>query len=195
VTALKAFGADRMGMSEELQQEIVDKWRKSNPHIVSYWKRVERAAIAAVQGSTTTLGCLTFTYRNGTLWVRLPSGRSMAYAGARFAESTRKQGKVLSYMGVDQKTRQWTRVETWGGKLVENLVQAIARDILRDKMLALNALGYDIRAHVHDEVILSVPWTEVGSERVSAIMGAELPWTHGLPLSAESYECEYYQKD
>ena len=119
----------------------------------------------------------------------------MAYAGARYAESTRKQGKVLSYMGVDQQTRRWVRVETWGGKLVENLVQAVARDILRDKMLALNALGYDIRAHVHDEVIISVPWQEVGSERVSAIMGAELPWTHGLPLSAESYECEYYQKD
>jgi DNA polymerase len=195
VTALKAFGADRMGMSEELQQEIVDKWRKSNPHIVSYWKRVERAAIAAVQGSTTTLGCLAFTYRDGTLWVRLPSGRSMAYAGARYAESTRKQGKTLSYMGVDQQTRRWVRVETWGGKLVENLVQAIARDILRDKMLALNAIGFDIRAHVHDEVILSVPWQNVGAEHVSAIMGAELPWTHGLPLSAESYECEYYQKD
>lgn len=196
VTALKAFGADRMGMSEELQQEIVDKWRKSNPHIVSYWKRVERAAIAAVQGSTTTLGVLTFTYRDGTLWVRLPSGRSMAYAGARYAESTRKQGKTLSYMGVDQQTRRWVRVETWGGKLVENLVQAVARDILRDKMLALNALGYDIRAHVHDEVIISAPKSEPDAcKQVSAIMGAELPWTHGLPLSAESYECEYYQKD
>lgn len=196
VTALKAFGADRMGMSEELQQEIVDKWRKSNPHIVSYWKRVERAAIAAVQGSTTTLGCLTFTYRDGMLWVRLPSGRSMAYAGARYAESTRKQGKVLSYMGVDQQTRRWVRVETWGGKLVENLVQAVARDILRDKMLALNALGFDIRAHVHDEVIISVPKSEQDAcKHVSVIMGAELPWTHGLPLSAESYECEYYQKD
>ena len=196
VTALKAFGADRMGMSEELQQEIVDKWRKSNPHIVSYWKRVERAAIAAVQGSTTTLGCLTFTYRDGTLWVRLSSGRSMAYAGARYAESTRRQGKTLSYMGVDQQTRRWVRVETWGGKLVENLVQAVARDILRDKMLALNALGYDIRAHVHDEVIISVPKSEPDAcKHVSAIMGVELPWTHGLPLSAESYECEYYQKD
>ena len=197
VNALKAFGADKMGMSEELQQEIVDKWRNSNPHIVSYWKRVERAAISAVVGrGTVTLGMPTFKYERGTLWVHLPSGRAMAYHGAQYAESSRRQGKALSYMGVDQQTRRWVRVETFGGRLVENLVQAVARDILRDKMLALDAAGFDIRAHVHDEVILSVP-REItdAKEQVSRIMGEELPWTAGLPLNAESYECEYYQKD
>ena len=197
VNALKAFGADKMGMSEELQQEIVDKWRASNPHIVSYWKRVERAAISAVVGhSTTALGDLTFKYERGTLWVHLPSGRAMAYHGAQYAESSRRQGKTLSYMGVDQQTRRWVRVETFGGRLVENLVQAVARDILRDKMLALDAAGFDIRGHVHDEVILSVP-REItdAKEQVSRIMGEELPWTAGLPLNAESYECDYYQKD
>lgn len=197
VNALKAFGADKMGMSEELQQEIVDKWRASNPHIVSYWKRVERAAISAVVGhSTTTLGDLAFKYERGTLWVHLPSGRAMAYHGAQYAESSRRQGKTLSYMGVDQQTRRWVRVETFGGRLVENLVQAVARDILRDKMLALDAAGFDIRGHVHDEVILSVP-REItdAKEQVSRIMGEELRWTAGLPLNAESYECDYYQKD
>ena len=197
VNALKAFGADKMGMSEELQKEIVDKWRNSNPHIVSYWKRVERAAISAVVGrSTAMLGGLAFKYERGTLWVILPSGRAMAYHGAQYAESSRRQGKALSYMGVDQQTRRWVRVETFGGRLVENLVQAVARDILRDKMLALDAAGFDIRGHVHDEVILSVP-REItdAKEQVSRIMGEELPWTAGLPLNAESYECDYYQKD
>lgn len=197
VNALKAFGADKMGMSEELQKEIVDKWRASNPHIVAFWKRVERAAITAVHNRTTvTLGNLTFRYERGTLWVHLPSGRAMAYNGAQYAESSRRQGKALSYMGVEQQTRRWTRIETFGGRLVENLVQAVARDILRDKMLALDAAGLDIRAHVHDEVILSVPKSITDAcDIVSRIMGEELSWTAGLPLNAESYECDYYQKD
>lgn len=113
-------------------------------------------------------------------------------------EKIETYGWEAAIRGMRNPMNSWDKSDShfeWGGKLVENLVQAVARDILRDKMLALNALGYDIRAHVHDDVILSVPWQEVGSERVSAIMGAALPWTHGLPLSAESYECEYYQKD
>jgi DNA polymerase len=98
-------------------------------------------------------------------------------------------------MGVDQQTKKWTRVETWGGKLVENLVQATARDCLRDKMLALEAAGFDIRMHVHDEVVITEPRDGRTLEDVNAIMNAPLPWADGLPLRGDGYYCDFYQKD
>lgn len=201
VNALKAFGADKMGMTEQEMQETVDLWRESSPGVVAMWRALEKAAIRAVARRGTVICNLPgadvrFDYEDGILWMGLPSGRRIAYYGARYDPSrydpTRK---VLSYMGTDQKTKKWSRLETWGGKLTENLVQATARDCLRESMLALDEAGYDIRAHVHDEVIVTEPVDGRSVEDMSAIMGRPIAWAPGLPLRADGYSCPFYQKD
>lgn len=196
VNALKAFGADRMGMTDEEMAETVDKWREASPHIVALWRSLEQAAIRCVRRKRSTLstvGGIRFDYEEPVLWMTLPSGRRIAYWGAEYSEN--RWGNVgLSYMGQDQKTKKWTRLETWGGKLTENLVQATARDCLKESMLRLDAAGYSIRGHVHDEVIITTPLT-AKVEDVSAIMGANIPWAPGLLLRADGYECNYYMKD
>lgn len=124
VNALKAFGADKMGMTDEEMQDVVDKWRDSNANVAAWWKTMENAAIRAVARQVETvdkIGGITFSYENGVLFMKLPSGRRLAYWGAAYGESRFHPGrKTLSYMGVNQQTKKWSRVETWGGKLVEN---------------------------------------------------------------------------
>lgn len=196
VGALKAFGADRMGMTDEEMAETVDKWRDASPHIVALWKSLEQAAIRCIRRKKSTLstvGQIRFDYEEPVLWMALPSGRRIAYWGADYSEN--RWGNVgLSYMGTDQKTKKWARLETWGGKLTENLVQATARDCLKESLIRLSDAGYDVRGHVHDEVIITTPLTE-RVEDVSALMGADIPWAPGLLLRADGYECEYYRKD
>lgn len=196
VSALRAFGADKLGMTDEEMAETVDKWRDASPHIVALWRSLEQAAIRCVRRKRSTLstvGGIRFDYEEPVLWMTLPSGRRIAYWGAEYSEN--RWGNVgLSYMGQDQKTKKWTRLETWGGKLTENLVQATARDCLAESMLRLDAAGYSIRGHVHDEVIITAPLT-AKVEDVSAIMGANIPWAPGLLLRADGYECNYYMKD
>lgn len=124
VNALKAFGADKMGMTDEEMQDVVDKWRDSNANVAAWWKTMENAAVRAVARQVETvdkIGGITFAYENGVLFMKLPSGRRLAYWGAAYGESRFQPGrKTLSYMGVNQQTKKWSRVETWGGKLVEN---------------------------------------------------------------------------
>lgn len=198
VNALKAFGADKMGLSEEDMADIVDKWRASSPRVCAMWKGMERAAIKAVARKTSTrcpISGTVFDWRDGLLWLILPSGRRLAYYGAEYGDSRLHPGKkTLSYMTTEQKSRKWMRVETWGGKLVENLVQAVARDILRDKMLALDDAGFDIRAHIHDEVVITAA-QEQTLEEVNAIMGTPLDWCPDLPLRGDGYYCDFYMKD
>lgn len=196
VAALKAFGADKMGMSDEEMAETVDKWREASPHICALWRSLEQAAqrcIRRQRSTLSTVGGIRFDFEDGVLWMVLPSGRRIAYWGADFGEN-RWGNPSLSYMGTDQKTKKWSRLETWGGKLVENLVQATARDCLKEAMLRLDAAGFDIRGHVHDEVIITAP-LDAKVEDACAIMGAEIPWAPGLLLRADGYECEYYRKD
>ena len=199
IAALKAFGADKMGMSEEEMQETVDLWRESSPKITALWRALEKAAIKCVVRRTSTvseLGNVRFDYEDGILWMNLPSGRRIAYYGAKYEPSRWKPDrKVLSYMGVDQKTKKWDRLETWGGKLTENLVQATARDCLRESMLALDEAGFDIRAHVHDEIIASEPNDGRSVDEMSEIMGRPIPWAPGLPLRGDGYETPWYKKD
>ncbi len=199
VNALKAFGADKMGMTEEEMVNTVDLWRSSSPRICALWRAMERAAIRCVVHKTpqvSAIGDIRFEMECGILWMTLPSGRRIAYYGAEYGPSRfHRDRRALSYMGVDQKTKRWGRVETFGGRLTENLVQATARDCLRDTMLALAEAGYDIRAHVHDEVIISEPRDGRTVEDVSAIMGRELPWAPGLPLRGDGYACDFYMKD
>jgi DNA polymerase len=199
VNALKAFGADKMGMSEEEMQETVDLWRESSPRICELWRALEKAAIRSVARRTTavsTLGNVRFDFEQGVLWMTLPSGRRLAYYGAKYEESAfHPDRKSLTYMGVDQQTKRWSRVETWGGKLVENLVQATARDLLREAMFSLDEHGFDIRAHVHDEVICTEPIDGRSVDEMSRLMCPETAWAKGLPLRADGYEGKYYFKD
>ena len=197
VGALLAFGADKMGMSDEDMAETVDLWRGASPHIVAMWKSLEKAAVRCVVKKTptiSTIGHIRFDYEDGVLWMSLPSGRRVAYWGAEYTEN-RKGFRSLTYMGTEQKTRKWMRLETWGGKLVENLTQATARDCLKEALLSLAAAGYDIRGHVHDEVIVSEPIGGRSVEAVSSLMGAPISWAPGLPLRADGYECPFYMKD
>lgn len=124
VNALKAFGADKMGMTDEEMQDVVDKWRDSNANVAAWWKTMENAAVRAVARQVETvdkIGKIAFSFENGVLFMKLPSGRRLAYWGAAYGESRFQPGrKTLSYMGVNQQTKKWSRVETWGGKLVEN---------------------------------------------------------------------------
>lgn len=199
VSALKAFGADKLGMTEEEMVNTVDLWRESSPRICALWRALERAAIRCVVHKTpqvSAIGGIRFEMECGILWMTLPSGRRIAYYGAEYGPSRfHRDRRALSYMGVDQKTKRWGRVETWGGKIAENVTQATARDCLRDTMLALAEAGYDIRAHVHDEVIITEPRDGRTVEDVSAIMGRELPWAPGLPLRGDGYACDFYMKD
>ena len=198
VNALKAFGADKMGMSDEDMVETVDLWRESSPRICALWKALEHAMIKCINrksGAVSKIGNVRFTWEQGIVWMSLPSGRRIAYYDAQYGESQWKNGRAISYMGVDQKTRKWTRLETFGGRLAENLVQATARDCLRESMLALDTEGCDIRAHVHDEVIISEPRNGRTVEDVSEIMGRPLSWAEGLPLRGDGYECDFYMKD
>ena len=332
VNALLAFGADKMGMTEEDMVRTVDLWREANHRAVLLWKDLERTAIRCVVHQApqrSRIGGIRFDYESGILWMTLPSGRRIAYFGARYGESRWHRGRrVLSYMGTEQKTGRWTRLETWGGKLTENCwaagtpvltdrgwvpiervttedrlwdgtawvnhaglfrpgeketilldglsvtpdhlilttegwtfaekceglyrahvqlpdctvrarprlsvgtsarpagrkepvfdllnagprhryvvlgqtgpmlvhncVQATARDCLRDAMIALSDAGFEIRAHIHDEVVISEPKDGRTLEDVAEIMSRPLPWAPGLPLRGDGYYCDYYVKD
>jgi DNA polymerase len=194
--ALIAMGALNMGLTEDELPEIVSSWRKSNPNIVKLWKNIEDAAITAVKERVVVkmqYG-LKFIYKSGILFMTLPSGRSLAYVRPRIGIDERFKKEQLSYEGIDA-GNQWGRIPTYGGKLTENCIQAIARDCLAVAMLRLDEAGYKIAFHVHDEVILDVPNGFGSLEEVEKIMGQSIPWAPDLPLKAEAFETDYYKKD
>lgn len=211
VGALKAFGGDKPwrgmngtmhpGMTEEEMGEIVGRWRESSPKVVALWKKLERAASLCASRHTaadTGIHGIRYEWERGIMWLRLPSGRRMAYFNAEYRDFPRRvgTGKCLTYMVLNQTTRKWERVETFGGRLVENAVQAIARDCLREAMLNLADDGWDIRFTVHDEIVCSEPeHSGRGWERMAELMGKPIDWAPGLLLRADGYECEFYQKD
>lgn len=197
VGALKAMGALKMGLKEEELPKIVYAWRESNPNIVRLWGKVEKSAITAVKEKrlVTMQYGLKFFYKGGVLFIKLPSGRCLAYVRPRVEGDSRFNKPRLTYEGIDQKIKKWTRLSTYGGKLTENIVQAISRDCLGESMLRLDRAGYDIVFHVHDEVILDVPKGFGSIEEVEKIMSTPIEWAPGLLLKAEGFEGEYYKKD
>lgn len=194
--ALVQMGALKMGLQEEELPELVTSWRNENPAIVGLWKHVENAAIHAVQEKTTTIvNRIMFTYQDGFLFITLPSGRRLAYARPEIRREVKFNRTGLTYEGLNQQTKQWGRSHTYGGKLVENIVQATARDCLAEAMLRLDQAGYKIIMHVHDEAIIEVPDGESSVEEICKIMGEPIKWAPGLPLPADGYETYYYKKD
>lgn len=194
VGALTSMGALDMGLQEEELQPLVSQWRNSNPHITKFWWDVDVAAVKAVKERTeVVLGNLCFTYRSGILFVTLPSGRKLSYIKPRMTQN-RFGRESLSYEGVGE-SKKWMRIETYGPKLVENIVQATARDLLAQAMLRLRNKGFEIVMHIHDEAVLEVPEGISGVEEICQIMSEQPDWAAGLPLRADGYECAFYKKD
>ncbi|MGF7049127.1 DNA polymerase [Paenibacillus sp. DS2015] len=196
VGALEAMGALKMGLIEDELLPLVKTWRFANPHITQLWWDVDRAAMTAVEDRTLVklqFG-LSFKYDSGYLFIKLPSGRRLAYVNPQIKEG--KFGKpALTYDGVDQTKKTWGRIDTYGPKLVENIVQAIARDCLAESMIRLDVSGYKTRMHVHDEVIIDEPIENDCMEEITTIMGLPIDWAPGLPLRAEAFETSFYMKD
>ena len=191
VGALKAMGALEAGMTEEELQPLVDSWREANPNIVRFWWDVDRAVKDCIrQRVPTETHGLHFDYRSAMLFITLPSGRRLAYVKPRIGEN-QFGGESVTYMGVGG-TKKWERLESYGPKFVENIVQGTARDILCYAMQTLK--NCSIVAHVHDEVIIEAD-RRMSVAAVCEQMGRTPPWAKGLKLRADGYECEFYQKD
>ena len=194
VGALKAMGATAMGIPEEELKPLVNAWRNSNPHIVQLWWTVDRATQYVVK-SKQPYECygLRFSYEKGILFIRLPSGRRLAYIRPRMGVNN-FGSDCVTYEGLGG-TKKWERIESYGPKFVENIVQATARDILAGAIKRLSQRGYRITMHVHDEVVLEVPNVRSSVEEVSRLMGETPEWAKGLCLRADGYECEFYRKE
>lgn len=212
--ALKTMGALDMGIPEAELEPIKLAWREANPEIVDLWYACERAAKQAVGQRTRVVmpvadgrAKLVFAWESGFLFLTLPSGRRLAYVKPRIEpqdlvrENADGSSYVvasagsLTYEGLDQKTKRWTRLPTYGGKLVENITQAVARDCLREAMLALDEAGIKQLFTVHDEVVTEVPYGERGLKDVEEIMGRSISWAPDLPLRGDGFETEYYMKE
>ena len=191
VGALKAMGAIEMGLQEDELKPLVDAWRTANPMIVKLWWEVDRAVTRAVSDKTATeTHGIRFTCQSGMLFITLPSGRRLAYVRPRIGEN-QFGGSAITYMGTNA-AKQWARLESYGPKFVENIVQAISRDILCYAMQALRDCA--IVAHVHDEVILEAD-PGMSLEAVCERMGRTPPWAQGLLLRADGYATPFYKKD
>ena len=193
VGALKAMGALNYGLQEYELKPLVDAWRQSNPRIVRFWWDVDSAAKTCVKEhqSTETHG-IRFHYQSGMMFIVLPSGRKLVYVRPRIGEN-KFGGESITYEGVGEQ-KKWLRLESYGPKFVENIVQATARDILAEAMLRLDAHGYKIVMHVHDEAVIEAP-ADSSLEDICTIMGENPSWTNGLLLRADGYVCDFYKKD
>lgn len=200
VAALEAMGGSRMGLTEYEQRETVKLWREANPHIVRLWTIIEKAAISAIKtGNTVTIHRgITVGYRWGMLLITLPSGRTLCYPRARVGiehnDGWRGDHEIIEYEGVNQTTKKWETSRTYGGKLTENIVQAIARDILGAVLLRARTENLPVVFHVHDEAVIEAPINRPLSD-VEALFSTPIDWCRDLPLKGAGYSTPYYLKD
>lgn len=191
VGALKAMGALEMGLQEDELPALVSAWRQANPKIVQFWWAVDRAAMDAVSHKTVTkTHGIVFSARNGMLFITLPSGRNLSYVKPRIGEN-RFGGNCITYEGVGG-TKKWERINSYGPKFVENIVQATSRDILCCAMQTLRCCS--IVMHIHDEVVIEAD-RRMSLQAVCDQMGRTPPWASGLQLRADGYETDFYKKD
>lgn len=191
--ALISMGALNFVEEEELKG-LVQSWRTANPHIVNYWYEIDGAVKAAVkERKMTKVGMVTVYYQSGMLKIALPSGRVLSYVRPRMTVN-RFGSESVSYEGIGT-NRKWTRIESYGAKFCENIVQATARDVLAEAMLRLEKKEFDIVCHIHDEVVLEVPEGSFSVEEVNEIMAVCPDWCEGLPLKAAGFESPFYKKD
>ena len=191
VGAMKVMGADSLGLSDAELKQIVTDWREASPHITELWWAVDKAVKKAIKEKTATeTHGLKFSYESGFLFIELPSGRRLAYAKPRIGEN-QFGGESVTYMGINAQ-KKWDRLETFGGKLTENICQSIARDLLMYSMQTLSHCF--IVAHVHDEMIIEAS-EDMSLEEVCQQMARTPKWAEDLILRADGYECEFYKKD
>lgn len=191
--ALVAMGALNMGLTEDELPELVTRWRKANKHIVQFWYNIQDAAIEALtDGKMTAVGPLRFFKQDQWLFIRLPSGRKLAYSKAHLEDGN--YGDRIVYEGQGDKVA-FAKLETYGGKLVENIVQATARDLLAGAMLNLEKAGYPPVFHIHDEVIVDLPKGRGSLDEMVKVMTQVPDWAEGLPLNAAGFESDYYKKN
>ncbi|MDI3075188.1 DNA polymerase [Clostridioides difficile] len=197
IGALTSMGAIKMGLDEDELQPLVTIWRNANPNITKFWWDVDKAAKKAIKDRTIVKlqHGIKFIYNPGVLFIELPSGRRLSYLRPKIEPHTTFSGDKITYEGMEQTSKQWKRIDTYGPKLVENIVQATARDCLREAMFNVTDAGYSIVMHVHDELVIDVDKKGGSLEEVNSIMGKEISWAKGLPLKADGYECDYYKKD
>lgn len=194
VGALKAFGAVALGIKESELKGIIDKWREANPNIIKLWWEVDKTAKNVITNKS-TLMCygLKFSYEKGIMFIELPSKRRLAYCKPRIGINALGL-KCITYEGIGT-GKKWERIESYGPKLVENIVQGIARDILAEAMIRLYKNGYKITMHIHDEVVIEVEENVSTVEEVCRIMKISPTWAKDLPLNADGYECKFYKKE
>ena len=191
VGAMKAMGADSLGLSDTELKQIVTDWREASPHITEFWWAVDRAVKKAVKEKTATKTYgLLFSYEAGFLFIRLPSGRRLAYAKPYIGKN-KFGGESVTYMGINAQ-KKWDRLESYGPKFVENCVQGIARDLLMYSMQTLSQ--YFIVGHIHDEMIIECP-KDTKLDEICQQMARTPDWAKGLLLRADGYECSFYKKD
>lgn len=194
---------DREGaIPEDELQSVVDQWRNANSNIVKFWKEVERAAWTAIEEYRSSAKPVklknkrvSYYYEKGNLYAQLPCGRTICYWNARIKKDATTGKQAIVFWSVNA-AHQWAEEETYSGKLVENLTQAVARDCLAETIKTVTARGYQIVMHVHDEIIVDVPLAATDAyDTILKVMKSDIPWAPGLPLNADGYTCEYYRKD
>lgn len=191
VGALKAMGALEMGLGEEELMPLVSSWRAANQNIVRLWREVDKAVITAAKERTSvSVRNLTFYVQKGVLFIVLPSKRKLCYIKPR-VEINKYGAECVTYEGIGG-TKKWERIESYGPKFVENIVQAISRDLLSSAMLRLS--DYEIVMHIHDEIVLETDYT-ANAEKICETISVPPPWAQGLLLRADGYECAFYKKD
>jgi len=200
VSALEAMGGSKMGLTEYEEKQTIRQWREANPNIVRLWAVIEKAAITAIKtGNTVTIHRgITVGFRWGMLLITLPSGRTICYPRARvsmeYNDSWRGDHEIIEYEGMNQITKKWEVTRTYGGKLTENIVQAVARDILGAVMLRARRENLPIVFHVHDEIIAETPIDRPLTD-VEALFSEPIDWCRDLPLKGAGYSTPYYLKD
>jgi DNA polymerase len=200
IGALENMGGSRMGLSERDEKEIIVKWRNANPHIVKFWKIIEQAAFKVLTtGESITINRgIEVSKRWGMMTITLPSGRTICYPratiGAEYDDGGRGDHEVIEYEGLNQTTKKWEKIRTYGGKLTENVVQSVARDILGLVILRAEAKGLNIVFHIHDEIIVEAHDGQTLDD-VTRLFSEPIAWCPGLPLKGAGYTTPYYLKD
>lgn len=206
IGALTTMGGEQMGLSKDEMEDIVYRWRQASPRIVQFWKDLEgcaKLAVRTMRPVTSKHRGLVFDSNGKVMTIKLPSGRKLFYCNPMLKKKTvRKdngetwEAESLVYAGMDQVKRQWSRVDTYGGKLAENITQAVARDLLAEAMQALKGQGFDIVMHVHDEIVCEIPKNcPQYLDGMVEFMSKPIRWAKGLPLAADGYLTDYYKKD
>ena len=200
IAALEAMGGSKLGLTEYEERETVKLWREANPRIVRFWSIIEKAAITAIKTGKTVMinRGITVGFQWGMLLITLPSGRTICYPRARISieydDGWRGDHEVVEYEGLNQTTKKWEVLRTYGGKLTENIVQATARDILGEVMLRARRNNLPVVFHVHDEIIVDAPSDRPLAD-VEALFSEPIEWCRGLPLKGAGYSTPYYLKD